>query len=386
MKFDVAAAILLLATSCCLAKEEAHCLPTEDLNAAAAKFHHDGLCDRVHHNSDAKRSLRESRYLALKKTGVSHIPNQLTVVCPEEPVHLEPAHGHDTKWIVENKSSGAVVVAFVARDGKEYSANNPTITPPQADPEAILKPGEWMSLETFEGHVFYARELLGDGSTGNILLQHRPGLVGFQNRFHQDLDCTEYHDTEPLVEVTPTPPKLVEKKLKPLPPKIVKTDPKFERTPEHRGESCNTIYQGFRNTLPNCPLHVYYVGEQRGVDGSFQCKEEFKFHLGLEDVTKDYMNHWDDRTKFETTYMGHTFVARLSSNPSVLVDTFRVKPTEIPDCPNLKQKPVVMQKIIEGKGIQGMVGNIMNITNIEDVLNITNVVIGSGGVASASSK
>ena len=69
-----------------------------------------------------------------------------------------------------HKSSNAAVVAFVAHDGKEYSANNPTISPPQADPDAILKPGEWMALDTFEGHVFYVREVLHDGSTGNILL------------------------------------------------------------------------------------------------------------------------------------------------------------------------------------------------------------------------
>lgn len=283
-----------------------------------------------------------------------------------------------------HKSSNAAVVAFVAHDGKEYSANNPTISPPQADPDAILKPGEWMALDTFEGHVFYVRELLHDGSSGNILLQHRPGLVGFENRFHQDIDCRDYHDAEPLVEVKPKPPKPQERQLKKPPPTVIKTDPKYERTPEHRGESCNTIYQGFRNMLPNCPLHVYFVGEKQGVDGSMQCVEEFKFHLGLEDTTSDYMNHWDDRTKFESTYMGHTFVARLSSDPSVLVDTFTIKPTEIHDCPSLKQKPIVMQMIIQSEGIQGMVANTMNVTGlVSEVMNRTNVVL-NGGVAAAT--
>lgn len=262
------------------------CLSTSSLHEMGIKYHNDAHCDRKYHNSDEKRKLRESRYLALKPSGVSHIPNQLTVVCPEEPVHLTPAHGHDTKWIVENKSSGNAVVAFVTKDGIEYSANNPTVTPPQADPNAILKPGDWMALDTFEGHVFYVRELLPDGALGNILLQHRPGLVGFTNRFHQDLDCSHYQDHEPVVEVKPKTP---QRKLTTPRPKVVKTDPKFERTPEHRSESCNTIYQGFRNMMPNCPLHVYYSGQQPGLDGEMQCKEEFRFHLGLEDTTKDYM-------------------------------------------------------------------------------------------------
>lgn len=381
MRLVVAAALLLAS---CMAEEAPLCLSTSDVNGLATKYHNDGLCDKKYHNSNEKRSLRESRYLDLVKTGVSHIPNQLTVTCPEEPVHLEPAHGHDTKWVVENKSSGAAVVAFVSKDGKEYSANNPTISPPQADPNAILKPGDWMALETFEGHVFYVRELLADGSTGNILIQHRPGLIGFKNRFQQEeIDCTEYHDVKPVVEVKP-PPKQ-EKKLIAKPHKVIKTDPKFDRTPEHRGESCNTIYQGFRNLLPNCPLHVYFVGQKVGLDGESQCVEEFKFHLGLEDTTRDYMNDWHDRTKFETTYMGHMFVARLASNPNILVDTFTVLPTEIHDCPSLKQKPIVTQQIIEAKGIQGSVGNQFNVTNLEDVLNTTNVVV-DGMRATGSSK
>lgn len=246
---------------------------------------------KKYHNSKEKRKLRESRYLELKQTGVSHIPNQLTVVCPEEPVHLDRAHGHDTKWILENKSKGTAVVAFVDANGVEYSANNPTITPPQADPGAILKPSQWMALDTFEGHVFYVRELLPDGSTGNILLQHRPGLVGFTNKYAspEDVDCSQYIDIEPKVEVKPKPPPPQQRKLAKPPPVKIKTDPKFDRTPEHFNESCHTIYQGFRNMLPNCPLHVYFVGQKEGIDGESQCVEEFKFHLGLEDTTKDYM-------------------------------------------------------------------------------------------------
>lgn len=90
------------------------------------------------------------------------------------------------------------------------------MTPPQADVKAILKPGDWMALDTCEGRVFYVRELLPDGTTGNILLQHRPGVVGFKNRHHHELSCEEYQDVEPVVKVYPDPP------------------PKLDRTPENR--------------------------------------------------------------------------------------------------------------------------------------------------------
>jgi hypothetical protein len=66
------------------------------------------------------------------------------------------------------------------------------------------------------------------------------------------------------------------------------------------------------------------------------------------------------------------------------VDTFTIKPTEIHDCPSLKQKPIVMQMIIQSEGIQGMVANTMNVTGlVSEVMNRTNVVL-NGGVAAAT--
>jgi hypothetical protein len=351
------------------------------------KYHTDDTCDRAAHNSIEKRLQRDSRYKVLLKTGISHIPDQLTVTCPEQPVHLAPAEGHDTKWIVENKSSRDAVVLFV-RDGMEYSAVDASITPPQADPNAVLKPGEWLAVETFEGHVFYVREVLADGSTGNILLQHRPGLIGFTNRFQKDLECGDYEDVEPIVKIYPKLPpkekkveekKVVEKKVKAEP--IIKTSPKFERTPDHRAERCHIVYQGFRNLLPNCPLHIHYVGMQEATDGPMECKETFKFHLGLKDDTRDYMYDWHSRTKFEATFVGHTFSARLASNPDVVVDSFTLQPTEIHDCPGLKQKPVAQQHVINANGIQHGVQGQLNVTNMGDSFNMSSRIVGMGAAS-----
>jgi hypothetical protein len=342
------------------------------------KYHTDDKCDRTAHNSIEKRLLRDSRYKELLKTGISHVPDQLTVTCPEQPVHLTPAYGHDIKWIVENKSSGDAVVLFV-KDGVEYSAFDASITPPQADPNAVLKPGDWMGVDTFEGHVFYVREVLADGSTGNILLQHRPGLIGFTNRFQKDLDCGDYEDVKPIVEVYPKPPPKEKKVLKVEP--IIKTDPKFERTPDHRAERCHIVYQGFRNLLPNCPLNIHYVGMQEATDGPMECKEAFKFHLGLKDDTPNYMNDWDSRTKFEAIFVGHTFSARLATNPDIVVDSFTLQPTEIHDCPGLKQKPIAQQHVIEANGIQHGIQGRLNVTNMEDSLNVTSRIVRMGAAS-----
>jgi hypothetical protein len=378
MRFFVAG-VLLVASSVAEDDAQTSTLPpcrfmTPD---TVPKYHTDDTCDRAAHNSYEKVLMRDARYKKFLKTGISHVPDQLTVVCPEQPVHLTPANGHNTKWIVENKSSRDAVVLFV-KDGVEHSAFGDSITPPQANPKAVLKPGDWMAVETFEGHVFYVREVLADGSTGNILLQHRPGLIGFTNRFQKDLDCDDYEDVEPIVKVYPkAPPKENKVKVEP----IIKTSPEFERTPDHRTERCHIVYQGFRNLLPNCPLNVHYVGMQEATNGPMECKEAFKFHLGLKDDTRDYMNDWNSRTKFEATFVGHTFSARLATNPDIVVDSFTLQPTEIHDCPGLEQKAIAQQHVIEANGIQHGIQGQLNVTNMDDSLNVTSLFVGMGAAS-----
>jgi hypothetical protein len=245
-----------------------------------------------------------------------------------------------------------------------------------------------MAVDTFEGHVFHVREVFPDGNTGNILLQHRPGLIGFTNRFQKELDCNDYEDIEPIVEENPKPPPKEKKiKVEPIiahPDKVdpvikepiikdpvIKTHPNFERTLDHRAQRCNIVYQGFRNLLPNCPLNIYYAGMQEATDGPMQCKEEFKFHLGLRDNTPNYMYDWDSRSKFEATFIGHTFSARLATNPDIAVDSFTLQPTEIHDCPGLKQKPIAQQYVIEPNGVQIGIHDKLNETSMEDSLNVT---------------
>jgi hypothetical protein len=49
-------------------------------------------------------------------------------------------------------------------------------------------------------------------------------------------------------------------------------------------------------------------------------------------------------TKYEGSYIGHTFVARLASDPKVVIDTYTLEPTRIVDCPDMKQKVTVSSK------------------------------------------
>lgn len=60
-----------------------------------------------------------------------------------------------------------------------------------------------------------------------------------------------------------------------------------------------------------------------------------------------FFEDWNSMTKFEGSYVGHTFVARLASDPKVIIDTYTLQPTRIVDCPSLKQKVAIQAKEAE---------------------------------------
>ena len=256
----------------------------------------------------------------------NRVPNEKTVVCPLDVRDLvqtgHNTHGFDTVWIVENTSLEPVVLSFVAADGIEYSASNPAITPPQNDPQAHLKPKAWRAIYAWDGHVFHARTFDPEtGSLGPVVLQHRMGLIPV-GAHAQELVCPN-DDPEPVV--TPKDPSTEPQR-----------DPNFKRTIPTINRPCNTMDIGFRN-MANCPLHGYYIA--RNAESS--CHEQFKFHLGKNPQPGDFMWQWDSRTKFEQSYVGHSFAFRSAANPSILVDTVTFQPTRIIDCPTLKKKTQV---------------------------------------------
>lgn len=106
--------------------------------------------------------------------GASLVPNMQTVVCPLEVQSLENPtadKGFDTVWIVENTASHPVVVSWVV-NGIEYSPFDANLNA-MDDPKATLKPGEWVSVPTFESFVYHVREIEDDGQAGKIVLQVR---------------------------------------------------------------------------------------------------------------------------------------------------------------------------------------------------------------------
>lgn len=72
-------------------------------------------------------------------------------------------------------------------------------------------------------------------------------------------------------------------------------------------------------------------------DDSVACQESFKFHLGTQQHDmKHFMNDWTSSTKYEGTFVGHTYHFRLAHDPTVLVQTVTLAPTQVMDCPEEK--------------------------------------------------
>ena len=320
--------------------------PKKGSVAEGVKYHDNRVCNRDAYNVYKANVGRYDRLQSYKKVGgVSTVPNQKTITCPVNGgrVSMKDAHtpnvGLDTVWVVENHASTPVVVSYVNAQGVEVSARNPKISPATADPTAILKPNAWMAVYAFEGHEFVVREVLKSGIAGNVLLQHRAGLLPIGANFAMaGISCDPSQDIEPMVDETTTAPV-------------------FQRTPTQIDRPCNTMDIGFRN-VASCPLHGYYV---RG-EGD-QCTEKFKLHLGVESMTTNFIKDWTSATKYEGSFIGHTFHFRLASNPTILVDTVTLQPIYVTDCPVSSAAAVVSET--NGVNMMTQIGNVelTNTTN-----------------------
>eukprot|EP00538_Stauroneis_constricta_P009015 CAMPEP_0119548440 /NCGR_PEP_ID=MMETSP1352-20130426/2375_1 /TAXON_ID=265584 /ORGANISM="Stauroneis constricta, Strain CCMP1120" /LENGTH=382 /DNA_ID=CAMNT_0007593723 /DNA_START=45 /DNA_END=1193 /DNA_ORIENTATION=- len=287
------------------------------------KFHQPDACLAkpmpVHDESHERYAIYQR--MMNDATGATLVPNQKTVFCPREVQSLHnpsAMKGFDTTWIVENTASTPIVLAWVV-DGKEWSPFHPDKAPME-DPEAILQPGDWSAVPAFESFVYQAREITEDGP-GRVLVQHRAGLIplGNPNDVHCDASLPD---------------------VEPLNPKTGNRKKEWKRTPVAQQRKCNIMDIGFRNQL-GCPLHVYWAGSLEDVPSEgWTCGEQFKFHLGTKPATQNFMHDWESSTKFEASFISHTYVARLASDPTKVVDSYTLRPTQVPDCPDLKEQSI----------------------------------------------
>jgi len=288
-----------------------------------AKYHHPQACLSKPARPSVGDASRHSTYQKLMNSGVgaSLVPDETTITCPmheteslESPTAIK---GFDTTWIVENTSTKTTLVSWVV-NGVEVSPFEPGLAP-MDDPKCLLKPGDWISVPTFESFVYHVREVEKNGP-GRLVLQHRAGMVPLGKPSASDAKKT--FDVEPFS------------------PRSLEANPPLEETGRvgTKSRPCNVIDIGFRN-MAGVPLAVYYAGNLKEIPGAgFSCHEMYHFHMGLNPAPQDFMWDWSSSSKYEGSFIGHTFVARRADDPSVVVDSYTLQPTKIIDCPRKEQQ------------------------------------------------
>eukprot|EP00565_Helicotheca_tamesis_P007361 CAMPEP_0185723464 /NCGR_PEP_ID=MMETSP1171-20130828/302_1 /TAXON_ID=374046 /ORGANISM="Helicotheca tamensis, Strain CCMP826" /LENGTH=462 /DNA_ID=CAMNT_0028391169 /DNA_START=190 /DNA_END=1578 /DNA_ORIENTATION=+ len=350
-------------------------LPSCPLGDAFPIQHTDAMCNRVHSNSEEVRMLRKKPpHLAgiSGREAVQKLAEEATWVCPDDNSILDDVEndtiGHMTTWIVKNEASTPVSIAYVdrKRNNLEVSAKNGRISPAHIDPHSVLRPGEWTSFHTFQGHIFHVRELIDIGggvlSPGRVLLRHQPGLIPIGKRgSNEKMHCPSSALYDPI-------PELLENENYPH------ENHPHQRTLENQNEFCNVLHRGFVNRV-GCPLDIYFAGSsstsektsqcmeresnftssESMVDPSMACSERFKMHLGVNPSPQNYLDDWDSPIKFEGSYLTHRFVARMRHDPRIVVDEIVMEPHVIRDCPvkrreesKMVQKEKVVQEVEVG--------------------------------------
>ena len=412
--------------------------------------HLDTACNRLQSN-DPKRAFSVMKALeqSIATGKARRLQPEHTWFCPADDGNAEkddqfdetnPHHltqGPSSVWILQNRATVPVVVSWLAPakvgdvdTSFEVSAVNHRIAPAHKDPNAILQPGEWKSIDVKLGQLFNVRELDasagGEPAPGRVLLRHRPGPIHITNRLGpKHLDCPVQALIDPK-PVQPPPPK-DENELPP--PKVDQKRPDFDSN-----KRCNAQAKMFRSEVP-CPIDVFYVGvdtdynvgsghpmpkdylnmisgtelDKTGTDeddaenaaalsassdsmsdSSVQthhpsnpaaCHEHHSFHLGVNPAANpdDRMGQfelWDSPVAYLFTYVSHKFVAR-TRHDKTLVDEINVERTVVGDCPRQRKRALVEAKTESVPAeIEVQIGSVESEQQCK--VNVTNTTINSG--------
>jgi len=112
------------------------------------------------------------------------------------------------------------------------------------------------------------------------------------------------------------------------------TSCKYHRNPRDSSPLCNVLRKGFINKV-GCPIDIYFAPTNMEGDPSMDC-ERFTSHLGPIDdfltAKNQNLDVHNSPLKFENTYNGHSFVARMSHDQS-FVARIEIDHDIVRDCP-----------------------------------------------------
>lgn len=293
------------------------------------KYHSDRVCNRTHYNVLKRSFNRKLRRKTLRLlVGLAHEvndentprealfpPGERILHCPEGDSAALPDWsvvelGLDTTWVVENSLDRPVrlsLVDYQEHSGQEMSPYQPWLLALK-DAQTIIEPGKFRGIQALEVQVFRVRAvpLAQDGMSvsnqdepGPVLLQYRAGVREVAADYSR-IDCD------------PRTPDI----------KPPRNETGRDRVAPKENLKCHAIVVGFRNLSP-CPLNAYFIH-----NGT----ESFRYHLGTNHSVHAIMQEtWSSSTKFETTYIPHSFIIRHATT-NEFFQRYTLQPTRIRDC------------------------------------------------------
>lgn len=132
---------------------------------------------------------------------------------------------------------------------------------------------------------------------------------------------------------------------------------------------CNVLRKAFINKV-GCPVDIYFAPQNK-VEG-YNCEKRTK-HLGsLEsflssDIKTRDIDALSSPLKFENTYNGHSFVARMSHD-NTLVARIELDHDIVTDCPEPKRSGASVEVQVDERMLEGVLVDTMPINGTESWL------------------
>jgi len=309
--------------------------------------------------------------------------------------------GHSTKWIIHNEATSPIVLTHVNPLGLEVSAMDFRTYPAHANTAIyphgpIVVPGQIAVVNGLQGQMFIAREYkevlpmhamnsdddeddsVGHswksfksvlpstlsflpeqsrymtnkgvahvlGRPGRVLMKHRMGNIYVKNQF--GAICPELMGGESGADSV--------------------DDDVRKGSSKDMNPSCNVLRKAFINKV-GCPVDIYFAPQNK--NEGFNC-EKFTQHLGPLDssLSSDQQSRnvdgHDSPLKFTNTYNGHSFVARMSHDQS-LVARIELDHDVIKDCPEPTRSGVGVEVRVDERMMQGVLVDAMLVNATKSV-------------------
>ncbi|KAL7533882.1 hypothetical protein ACHAXR_008047 [Thalassiosira sp. AJA248-18] len=273
--------------------------------------------------------------------------------------------GHPTRWILHNEATTPIVLTHLNALGLEVSAMDFSTYPAHANTAVypngpIVLPGQLAVVEGRQGQLFIAREykevtpmdaMADDTADGN----HHHSWSSFKSVLPSTLSFlpqqTRYETNKGVWHVLGSPGRVlmkhrmgniyVKNQFGAVCPELMGGgsgggggDVGLSGNPKDMDPDCNVMRKAFINKV-GCPIDIYFAPQNK-VEG-YNC-ETFTKHLGpldpflLSDTTTRDIDGHNSPLKFENTYNGHSFVARMSHDQT-LVARIELDHDVVKDCP-----------------------------------------------------